>query len=287
MTVYMGIDFANKDTNIGRCRLTADVAKKILTPSITTNEPGESDYVAVDCPFGTSEGFFKLLNGQVPDECEWDAGLKTRHTENWLRRVLWQYSTNSYWRSLDVREPQHYVNQTAHVQPTVGLVIVPAFLRWVRCSQKLTPAQLVDARSGHGRMVEAHPRAFLYSIVERIYRSVSRESNGIDWKDELSNVVRYKDKKNVSRLVERTRVYSLLQNYASAWLWNDFALADADDRILQTDHAFDAFLAALTAFAFASNQVISFSDAEISADTVSIEGHIAILRDHCAKAGNS
>jgi len=277
MTVYMGIDFANKDTNIGRCRLTADFVSKKLTPSITTKEPGESEYVAVDCPFGTSEGFFKLLNGKIPNDCEWDPGLKTRHTENWLRKELWDYSTNSYWRHLDVREPQQYVNQTAHVQPSVGLVIVPAFLRWVLCSQKLTPAQLVDARSGHGRMVEAHPRAFLYSIVERIYRIVSQESNDIDWKDELSNVVRYKDKKSVSHLAERTRVYGFLQKYSSAWLWDGFTLADAEDRLLQKDHAFDAFLAAMTAFAFASKQVISFTEAEIDVDTVSVEGHISIL----------
>jgi Protein of unknown function (DUF429) len=287
MTSYMGIDFANIDTNIGRCKLSVDFERRALTPSIAADEPTASDYVAIDCPFGTSEGFFKLLSGQVPNACEWDAGLKTRQTENWLRRVLWEYSTNYYWRSLDVREPQHYVNQTAHVQPSVGLVIVPAFLRWVMCSHKLTPAQLVDARSGNGRLVEAHPRAFLYSIIERIYRVVGKQSNEIDWKHELTNVVRYKDKKGVSRLAERTQVYGFLQKYSSAWLWNDFTLDDADDHLLQTDHAFDAFLAAMTAYAFASNQVISFTEAGISSDTVAIEGHIAILQQPRAKAGNS
>ena len=93
----------------------------------------------------------------------------------------------------------------------------------------------------------------------------------------MSNVVRYKGKKSVSHLLERTRVYDFLQKYSSAWLWDGFTLADAEDRPLQTDHTFDAFLAAMTAFAFACNQVISFTDAGISGDTVSIEGHIAIL----------
>jgi hypothetical protein len=88
MTDYMGIDFANLDTNIGRCRLSVDPKKKTLIPSTTTQDPTAADYVAVDCPFGTSEGFFRLLNGQVPEECTWDPGLKTRHTENWLRGVL-------------------------------------------------------------------------------------------------------------------------------------------------------------------------------------------------------
>jgi hypothetical protein len=176
-----------------------------------------------------------------------------------------------------MREPQHYVNQTAHVQPSVGLVIVPAFLRWALCDQQLTQSQLVDARSGNGRMVEAHPRAFLYSIVERIYRVVGVESEDIDWKQQLTNVVRYKDKKSISRLAERTQIYGFLQKFSSAWLWEDFTLANAGDHLFQTDHTFDAFLAALTAFAYASNQIISFTEAGIDVDTVSVEGHISIL----------
>jgi hypothetical protein len=158
------------------------------------------------------------------------------------------------------------------------MVIVPAFLLSLHRKFGLTTEQVVEARSGRGRIVEAHPRAFLYSIIERIYRNIHTNSNAVVWEHELRNVVRYKDKKNVSHVVERKNVYTFIKHHSSAWLWDGFTLADADDCLFQTDHAFDAFLAAMTAFAFASKQVVCFSDAGISNDTVSIEGHISILR---------
>src|SRR5438105_627574 len=80
---------------------------------------------AVDCPFGTTNGFFMLLRGGVTDDAYLD-GFKTRTTEQWLRQHLWDYETNGWWMKLSgIRKPQLYVNKTAHVKPTLGLQIVP------------------------------------------------------------------------------------------------------------------------------------------------------------------
>lgn len=277
MTGYLGIDFANKDTNIGRCRLKVDDTQQLITPTITMDQPEENDYVAVDCPFGTSEGFQRLLMGQRPDPCEWDNGLKTRQTENWLREVLWNYSTNDYWRGQNTGDGRQYVNKTAHVQSSVGLVIVPAFLNWAMYGHNQKFPTLQHARCGETRLVEAHPRAFLYSIVERIFRAIHGQNQSIDWQQELQCVLRYKDKNRESHLRERSQVYTLLQTFSAAWLWDGLSLADPEPGLLQTDHAFDAFLAALTAFAFARGQTITYWQAGISRERALVEGHIAIL----------
>lgn len=274
MKTYQGIDFANRQTNLGRCYLTVDEESKTLTPQLVLQPDQKPAGTAVDCPFGTSEGFQKLLKGEIPQPCEWDAGYKTRATEHWLRDELWSYQTNEFWRSRTNPTPQHYVNKTGHVQSAVGLVIVPAFLHWFHAEQQQSLDNLRQGRLGQGRYVEAHPRPFLYSAIERIYR---REPETHGWADILRNVVAYKDKPRESHASQRREVYDFLRQHSQSWLWGGYTLAEAPELLLATDHSFDAFLAALTVYARDCHQTISWKTAGLSHTTVLDEGHILIL----------
>ena len=163
--IYRGIDFANRDSNLGQCYIEIDQASKTIKPLLELKSPTtEFEGTAVDCAFGTTSGFESLLKGTVPPDCEWDRGFKTRATENWLRHKLWDYQTNNYWRGLSDTSPQHYVNKTAHIQSTVGLVIVPQFLHWLLSQPNQNIANLENARLGIGPIVEAHPRLSLIHI---------------------------------------------------------------------------------------------------------------------------
>jgi hypothetical protein len=146
MTNYEGIDFANKDERVGRCILRVDDCDKIITPVLSIECQDPTVDIAVDCPFGTTAAFETLLKGERCDSCEWDAGFKTRATENWLRNHLWDYETNNYWRTLPSPIPQLYVNKTGHIQSTLGMVIVPALLHWLLATKKLSLEQLLRAK---------------------------------------------------------------------------------------------------------------------------------------------
>lgn len=277
--IYRGIDFANRDSNLGRCLLQVDNANKLLTPAADT-EPEEAHPTAVDCAFGTTIGFTSLLAGNIPAACHWDRGFKTRATEHWLRTTLWDYQTNNVWRNLPDTSPQHYVNKTGHVQSSVGLVIVPAFLNWFLTSGEQTLLSLEKARLGNGDIVEAHPRPFLYSAIERIYCHSGRPD--VNWREVLRDVVTYKDRGRTSHVQQRKNTYAFLREYSRLWLWDDYTLSDANDSLFETDHRFDAFLAALTAFAHASKQTIDWqaaatSEPALTKEVVATEGHILIL----------
>lgn len=276
---FEGVDFAGKK-NIATCYL--KVANDILSPHFG-DSPDSIERTGVDCPFGTSLGFSRLLQNQPPNYDSSDA-FKTRHTERWLRAHLWDYQTSRWWQEEVAENPQCYVNKPGHVQSTIRLEIVPGFLDWFR--QRVGNDQFADAikqaRRGENAYVEAHPRAFLYSAVERIWCSADQPPIG---KDELRAVVRYKDAKRESRLQHRETVYKLLQQYGSAWLPREYTLADPPQGLLLTDHAFDAWLSAVTAFAHSSQLTIGWQDAGITEEEVDAEGHILVLEQTRAKGG--
>lgn len=284
---YRGIDFSVDLNNWGECYLSVDLATKTLTATVVPPTDMTADQIrnlptSVDCPFGTTEGFNALLRGEEPLACEWDRGFKTRHTEQWLRSELQNYRTNMFWRTLSDRVPKQYVNTTGHVQSSVGLVIVPGFLNWFLHHQTHSQEDLVAARLGRGQVVESHPRPFLYSIIERIYRSDpnSTEEPG-KWEEILREVATYKGKKAKLNMAQRTMVTSFLRKQSDRWLWDGFHLAEVPEDILATDHAFDAFLAALTSFAHDHQQTIAWDEVDkLSEEIVKIEGHILVLRQN-------
>ena len=285
MTTYLGIDFANITTNVGRCYLDVDAATRQVTPQLQGQEPTEVACTAVDCPFGTTEGFQKLLVGTIPQDCPWDQGFKTRATENWLRGQLWSYQTNQFWRRLAGTSPQHYVNKTGHVQSSVGLVIVPAFLNWFFTGKSKTLKDLQQARMGQGNVVEAHPRPFLYSAIERVYLCEPNARH--DWPKVLRDVVTYKDKRQESHAEQRQATYEFLRQRSGSWLWDGFSLGNAPELLFASDHLFEAFLAALTAFARRSQQTIGWQSAGLIEDVVRDEGHILVLRPNASISGQS
>jgi len=273
---FRGIDFAGLEDNTGRCDL--EVTGTMLTPHFG-DDRREVEMTGIDCPFGSSLGFTRLLMGQDPGYASHD-GYKTRHTERWLREHLWAYRTNEHWRDNVANNPQQYVNQTAHVQPTLGLQIVPGFLDWFRTQVGNGAFQnaITASRRGENAYVEAHPRPFLYSAVERIWTNLGPNLRPIT-DNALRAVVHYRDQRNPteSRALQRRETYQLLQQHARHWLGHGFALADPPVKLIDSDHAFDAWLSALTAFTHQEGMTIQWQVAGVSEEQVNAEGHILIL----------
>ena len=65
--LFHGIDFANRDNNIGRCWLQDDGVSLQLHLQPPAEEAADTR-TAVDCPFGTSRGFGRLLQGLLPPD---------------------------------------------------------------------------------------------------------------------------------------------------------------------------------------------------------------------------
>jgi hypothetical protein len=97
--------------------------------------------------------------------------------------------------------------------------------------------------------------------------------------------VQYKDKPKVSHAAQRSSTYRLLQQHAAAWLGHGYTLGDPPESLVATDHAFDAWLSAVTAFAHTEGMTITWPCAEISEEEVNTEGHILILGQTATTAG--
>jgi len=92
--------------------------------------------------------------------------------------------------------------------------------------------------------------------------------------DRLRNVGKY----NMNDENHR-RVYSLIQSYSAAWQGEHSRTLPRtpDDPLFADKHAFDAWLAALTAWAHSHSETITFKEAALDEEVVDIEGHILIL----------
>lgn len=279
--VFHGIDFANIKAHHGQCWLVDDGA--VLRASFVEAR-GPVTTTAVDCPFGTTEGFESLLRGDLPSMSK--DGFKTRGSERLMRAHVACFTINSEWKGhdADVRkalERVSFFNGGAHVQPTVGLVIVPAFLDWLM--QRLGGASTTErldriraARRGEGPVVEAHPRLFLYSLLERV-----RLRGGIPFPPEqIATIAGYKDK-GADGEHGRKAAYALVASTTAHWLPPKMSRQiDVPDLVtmLAVDHAFDAWLAALTAWAHRHDDTWTWSQAGLPLATVEIEGHMLILK---------
>lgn len=275
MRYFGGLDYADDPKNLGYCVIGLDSNGGI---EALTRVPDDVlvEKTGVDCPFGTSAGFIALYRGYLPT-----GDVKVRATEAWVRDTLRKYRSTLWWSAgSGPAKSGVYLNTSGHVKPTVGLEIVPGFLRWFyqHTEADASPAHrreaIRNARLGCGPCVESHPRAFLYSAVERVFRDVQPSRGDEHWLSLLSKVAMYRDKHSPKN---RASTFAFLREYAPLWLWSGCKLSDRSAWVLENEHTFDAFLCALTAVALAENQTVTWEDAGLHQSGVETEGHIHIL----------
>ncbi len=275
---YAGIDFANREHRTGRCFVHDDTST--LTVKLQHPQPPCVKATGVDCPFGTSAEFYDLLTGNIPIIPQ-DGSFELRATERWVRHMIGEeYESVRLWDAAAREEHGRtfYYHPTSHIQPSVGLRIVPSCLYWLATlpeSPGEPLAKLQEARRGDGCVVEAHPRLFLYSMIERVYRA----RNDAVTTSLLNSVASYKDRRTESHYSQRERVYAFLHSNAYLWAERRLEPAEAPRELLDSDHTFDAWLSALTAWATAQEMTIRWNAANLDQHRVDIEGHILIL-DH-------
>lgn len=278
---FHGIDFANKKKNVGHCWLVDDGAT--LTASFIHRGDFEATRTAIDCPFGTTVAVERLLRGEIAKNRKPDV-FKSRHTERLMREVISNYQVNLDWknRSIDERKQfprASFFNGGSHVQPTVGLVIVPECLAWLQDrvgdGREERREELRRARLGTGRVVESHPRLFLYSAIEKVRRVKGRPLSVAS----MDDIAGYKGVGSEAR-ARRQRVYEILC-LESAWMGEKARKLVVEDlsALIDTDHAFDAWLSALTAWAHENELTWTWRDSRrLTRAEVEIEGHILILK---------
>lgn len=282
--IYEGIDFANTETNLSHCYVSDD-GQALQVLLVLPNEREHIQRRAIDCPLGVSLGLTQLLQGHLPPDVGND-GHKTRETERWLRGHAAAYQTNQLWldRSDAEREQyprRSYFNGGAHVQSAAGLQIVPACIAWLlqQIARDADPNQRLAvasaARRGEAPIIEAHPRMFLYSAIERLFRN----DPTVVTVETLNSVAGYKE--NGEAAVGRRRAIYELLRANPAWMGQtprQLLPADPPEQLLDSDHTFDAWLAALTAWAHEHDETLDWTEAAIEPDRVAAEGHILILR---------
>jgi hypothetical protein len=284
--IYEGIDFASVEANLGHCYVSDD-GQALNVLFAVQHETGAIRRRAIDCPLGVSHGLTQLVQGHLPPDVGND-GYKTRETERWLRGHAAAFHTNQLWLNRSDTEREQYprpsyFNGGAHVQSAAALQIVPACIAWLlqqiapnaTQNQRLSAAK--DARRGEGAIVEAHPRIFLYSAIERLYRSDSAAVT-----IETLNVVAGYKERGAEAVGRHRTIYELLQTN-QAWMGQaprKLLPAAPPEQLVQSDHSFDAWLAALTAWAHENDETLGWMSAGIEPEHVDVEGHILVLRQH-------
>lgn len=286
---YRGFDYANIREHRGICVVSDDgtTLRAHFGNAIPNDAPISKE--AVDCPFGTTRGFEAGLRGECCDDSYGD-GYKTRATEQWLRQHVRGFAINSDWRRRTKDQKKRFprasfYNSASHVQPSLGLVIVPEFLHWLANEVSTSKSaehrlkRLAEARCGEGPIVEAHPRVFMYSALERIRRS---EPVPLKVLDAASG---YKDRKpaKATGKANRQYVFDFLADHIANWTGESsrlsLAIEGGVDTLVDVDHAFDAWLSALTAWADACGEVRDWKSIEnLTRDVIEVEGHIHILK---------
>lgn len=200
--------------------------------------------------------------------------LKSRRTDQWARKAVSKY---------EVIKHGLRFNCAQHVQPACGMQTVPGFLYWLlACELRLEGRGLGERRAMLERCrvarnapyVEAHPRLFLYSAMERIWGSMKPPCLG---EDSLRAIARYRDRRKAG-VDNRKCTYEVLSEHARAWLGEGFRLAQPPESLFSTDHAFDAWLSALTALAHSIGRTSTWNEEGIPEEFVKAEGHILILK---------
>lgn len=280
---YLGIDFANREANHGRCWLLDDGQQLVASFSKPEADPS---CTGVDCPFGTTAGFESLLRGEKPAGDPAKDGFKSRATELLMRSHVRSFATNTAWKALaadqrDDGSSRDFFNAGSHVQSTLGMVIVPACINWLtdelasEGSAAVRLAAVRRARLGCAPIIEAHPRLYLYSALERIWGGGAAHFNVAV----LGTIAAYK-RKGAPGEEGRKQALELLRT------WPDWqpttarrrVVTESEELLLASDHAFDAWLCALTAWSHAHGDTWTWSHAGLPEDLVEVEGHILILQ---------
>jgi hypothetical protein len=279
---FEGIDWANESERLGRCYPIEQGSE--LRLERRQPEGIKCLRTAVDCPFGTNAGFARLLTGELPQMTE--DKFKSRATEILLRECVEDYRIVEQWqakrkRKTTVTLPEKYKGvaaflPTGHVQSTVSMVIVPEVLHWL--GHQISPtgsaedrqAQFSSARRGEGQWIEAHPRMFLYSLLEKQHRA---NPEAVDL-EMVYAAIKYKDS-----AILRESLYAQVCSDKS-WM-GKYGRTINPEKLpewLETDHQFEAFLACLTAWAHERGLCESWKEAKLAKETVDIEGHILVLK---------
>lgn len=281
--IYRGIDYATILKNQATVFVTDDGHR--LKAHQSMGGDGEVARTAVDCPFGTSAGFMDLLAGRSPRHS--DDHFQTRETERKARERVKGYGVTARWAELTAAEKGdatgvQFFNGGSHVQPTLAMRIVPACLNFLleqgslkNASTKERLGALVGARRGEGPIVEAHPRLFLYSAVERI----NQQAVGDLPPKVLGLAAQYRSKPKDQAPARRRELYRSLRSNP-AWMGaqaRHLEPAAPPDWLVANDHVFDAWLCALTAWAHNNSETLDWSAAGIPREIVDIEGHMLLL----------
>ena len=277
---FHGIDLANGPANLGKSWATDDGKTLKFTHSERRDVPVVR--TAIDSPFGTSHGFWALLSNKLPDHQSED-GFKSRQTEIRLRETVNQYECVQRWRNrstqerkLHPREP--FFNGGGHVQSTLAMRIVPECLKFIieqfqTRDSEASKAAMLKARMGEGKIVEAHPRMFLYSILERLFRN---KKIGLE---ELNFAAKYKS--GIGPEARETLLDLICENTDWFSSHRTLDLSEIRQELIESDHQFDSALCVLTGWAHYNNECVTWESAQIDKSFVETEGHILVLDCAC------
>lgn len=275
--LFRGIDFALATKR----RAEAFVVDDGEVLQAVSQASSKENLAAVDCPLGTTSGFVDLLAGRDPEASE--DGFQARRTEHWARCHLSKYRTvkGSNLRSSGGKRVL-YFHPTSHAQPAAAMRTIPACLDFILTELSLHGEgpearlqALSAARRGEGRFVEAHPRLFMYSALERVHR-VEHGSCG---RDILLAATTYKRGTKRVSAKKRSCIYAFLVENP-VWMGSQrrrLEPLEAPDWLIDNDHNFDAWLCALTAWAHDHSETLDWRAAGIPEEIVDIEGHMLLL----------
>lgn len=287
-TLFQGIDLAKTTKNIGYC-IIADDGNTLTVHAIGDEANVPIKYItrlAIDCHFGYPIDIIKLLNGTLPSiEAQKSKQFALwRKTEDWFADTQFpRYSTKSVWDSRIKHQSEElsgsYFNKGCHIVPATGMHVIPRCLALIMgaCDGDVLGtegiSQLRAAHRGESNIVESHPRLFMYSLLERIH--VQNSLSAI----QLGNAAKYKQRKStkVRNRKRRESIVHLLVKYCDKAISRTLNVPDVM-LLSDSDHHFDAFLSAMTAWSHHHNLTTTWQEAKIPSDVVDQEGHISILR---------
>lgn len=285
MTVeFIGIDLADVEGNRSRVDLVDDGSRlAIKKVSKDLGPPLDGSHLgAIDSPLGYPRAFADLIHAleiTLGNERQY----KFRLTDDVMGDQVAQLP--------GVVEANRLVGEfflsQRHVHSPISLQIIPRALREAlrllgleHSSPRDRLREVAAARLGSARLVETHPRLFLYSALERI-----RARRQMRLPQEILVAARdYKSshrEKAVSKNLKASYRGELLQFLAStASSWMGASQRELEVEGLSTrDHDFDAYLCALAAFMHLKGETWHWKElARLDKSVVEREGHIFILR---------
>lgn len=289
---FLGVDFANVEAANAKCCLRDEAGEITLCSALDTVErDAEVDGAALDAPFGLTKPTVDLLQGRYfdgdPEE------LRLRETDRKVGAVISQ---------MRIADPQRtnlrghrLFNRGSHIHPPMAFQTLPNAIREVlrlegRDTQNpQVSSPLTRSRLGQGRVVEAHPRLFLYSLLGRLngrYKTTEVETELLEAardygpaKRRMGEANREFEERQQQRRYNRERLIREICEGSSLWAGSARLQFSGDfSSVAATDHSFDAFLCSLTALMHSKGETLLWSELRVDKSTVEVEGHMHILR---------